>query len=74
MSWQAWSAWELKQPHDAACPVHTFPQDVMTDKFKKKKLGGGGGGGGGGDCFEVDLENFDVKIDVSWQDFSGIYW
>ncbi len=31
-------------------------------------------GGGGGGCFEVDLENFDVKIDVSWQDFSGIYW
>ncbi len=30
--------------------------------------------GGGGGCFEVYLENFDVKIDVSWQDFSGIYW
>ena len=99
MSWQTSSAWELNQPHDMACHVHTFPQDVMTDKFcmrvepaswhgmpcshhpsgchdrqvQEKKIGWGGGGGGG-DCFEVDLENFDVKIDVSWQDFSGIYW
>ncbi len=40
-------------------------------KEKEKKIGVGDGGGG---CFEVYLENFDVKIDVSWQDFSGIYW
>ena len=33
MSWQTSSAWELNQPHDMACPVHTIPQDVMTDKF-----------------------------------------
>ena len=33
MSWQTSSAWELNQPYDMACPVHTIPQDVMTDKF-----------------------------------------
>lgn len=44
-------------------------------KEKEKKIGvGDGGWWGGGGCFEVYLENFDVKIDVSWQDFSGIYW
>ena len=42
-------------------------------KEKEKEIGVGVGWGGGG-CFEVDLENFDAKIDVSWQDFSGIYW
>lgn len=28
MSWQTSSAWELNQPHDMACTVHTLPQTM----------------------------------------------